>query len=113
MLKIGNLGVPSERPARPVVIITGASRGLGIAIAKELSRLKRFRLVLTARHGSMDRFQEGGIEEDEHTWLHALDVTDESERAQLIGDVAERWGRIDVLINNAGVMTRAVVEHVT
>ena len=113
MLKIGKLGVPSERPPRPVVIITGASRGLGLAIARELGRLNRFRLVLTARRGSMNRFQDGGIEEDEHTWLHALDVTDESERAQLIGDVAERWGRVDVLINNAGIMTRAVVEHVT
>jgi len=102
-----------KRPERPVVILTGASRGLGLAIATQLLELDRFRLVLTARAGSISRFAEVGIVESDNVWLHQLDVTDERQRATLVEDIADRWGRIDVLVNNAGVMTRAVVEHVT
>lgn len=101
------------RPPRPVVIVTGASRGLGLAIARRLLRLDRFRLVLTARQDSLGRFAEVGILPDENVWLHRLEVTSDEERVALVEAVAEKWGRIDVLINNAGTMTRAVVEHVT
>jgi len=100
------------RPSRPVVIVTGASRGLGLAICRHLQRLDRFRLVPTARSASLGRLNALGLGEREHVWPHALDVTDGDQRERLIEDVVEKWGRVDVLINNAGVMTRAVVEHV-
>lgn len=101
------------RPERPVVIVTGASRGLGLAIARRLVSLDRFRVVLTAREGSLPRLPTLGLKPAEHVWLHPLDVTVEEERVALVENIAARWGRVDVLINNAGVMTRAVVEHAT
>lgn len=113
MLKFGRVERPGVRPKRPVVVITGASRGLGLALACQLHALDRFRLVLTARETSLSRFADAGLEESQHLWIHALDVTSESERALLIENVTEKWKRVDVLINNAGTMTRAVVEHVT
>lgn len=95
------------------MVLTGASSGLGLAIARRLISLDRFRVVLTARESSLARFEGKGITDGPHTWLRPLDVTVDAQRLQVIEDVAERWGRVDILINNAGLMTRAVVEHVT
>lgn len=105
-------GSGGRGPGRPVVLVTGASRGLGLAIARGLFGLNRYRLVLTAREESLARFAALGCEEGEHLWLHRLDVTNETQRVELIENVTDRWGRVDVLVNNAGVMMRSVLEHV-
>ncbi len=100
-----------NRPTRPVVLITGASRGLGMALARHLLRLDRYRLVLTARESSLGRFGEAGFSRLKDVWLLPLDVTKQLERIAVVEEVAEKWGGIDVLVNNAGIMTRAVMEH--
>lgn len=104
--------VVDGKPERPVVVLTGASRGLGLAIARHLERLGRYRLVLTARESSLPRFSAQGLLQHQHLWIAPLDVTKDAERVALVDAITERWGRVDVLINNAGVMMRAVVEHV-
>ncbi len=101
-----------ERPPRPLVLLTGASRGLGLAVAQHLIRLNRFNLVLTARSESLPRFLKAGIKQGPHLWLRALDVTSPRQRHELIEEVENYFQRVDVLINNAGMMTRAVAEHV-
>jgi short-subunit dehydrogenase len=104
-----------RRPRRPgpyTILVTGASVGLGLEIAKLLLR-SNHRLVLTAREQSMPRFAEQGILESERVMLHQLDVTDADEREALLRAVQKRFGGVDVLVNNAGVSCRAVVEHVT
>ncbi len=55
------------------VLLTGASSGLGLAIAKQLIPLKEYRLVLTARKSSLPRFKNEGIEENERILLRPLD----------------------------------------
>lgn len=100
-----------KRPARPVVFVTGASSGLGLALARHLLRLDRYRLVLTARMSSLGRFSEQGIVRSNDVLLLPLDVTNHLERVAAVDVVTDRWGGIDVLVNNAGVMTRAVMEH--
>lgn len=94
-----------------VVLVTGASIGLGLAIARALLETPR-RLILTARASSLGRFAEAGVFESERVWLRPLDVTDPAQRAAIIAEAGERWGGIDVLINNAGISYRSVVEHV-
>ena len=94
-----------------VVLVTGASAGLGLAISHRLIQTGH-RLILTARSESMQRFVEAGIEDGERIWLRPLDVTHEADRRQVIAEADAKWGGIDVLINNAGVAYRAVVEHV-
>ena len=70
------------------------------------------RLVLTARASSLPRFAEAGVEASERVWLRALDVNAADQREALIEEIEREWGGVDVLINNAGVMVRSVVEHV-
>jgi NAD(P)-dependent dehydrogenase (short-subunit alcohol dehydrogenase family) len=45
--------------------------------------------------------------------IRALDVSDDGQRRLVVDEANARWGAVDVLINNAGVAYRAVVEHVT
>jgi NADP-dependent 3-hydroxy acid dehydrogenase YdfG len=87
-----------------VVLITGASSGIGAGVARTLGAA-RARLLLGARR--VERLgaiaaeirDAGGIAE-----TFALDVRDRRS-VQAFADAAlERWGRIDVLVNNAGVM---------
>ena len=97
---------------RDTVLLTGASKGLGLTLAKQLIRLDRHHLILTARSASLDRFKKEGIEESQNIWLRSLDVTSPPERAAIVQEACEKRGGIDILINNAGLSYRSVLEHV-
>ena len=87
-----------------VVLVTGASSGIGEGIARELGAASA-KLLLGARR--VERIEAiaseiraaGGTAE-----VRALDVTDRNSMAAFASTAIETWGRIDVLINNAGVM---------
>lgn len=98
---------------RPVVLITGASQGLGLVLTRHLLARDRYRLVLTARASSLPRFATAGVREGPDVMLWPLDVTLEREREAAIAEATRRFGGVDVLVNNAGVAYRAVVEHVS
>ena len=79
-----------------VVLITGASAGIGAACAAEF-RQRGARLSLTAR--SQDKLQTvGGAE----ALITAGDITEAETRVRVVERTLERFGRIDILINNAG-----------
>jgi short-subunit dehydrogenase len=104
---------PSEPPAAPeTVLVTGASTGLGLALGRKLLATD-YRVILTARGSSLDRLPAAGIRESERVLLRTLDVTVPEERERVIDEINQRWGGVDVLINNAGVAYRSVVEHFT
>jgi NADP-dependent 3-hydroxy acid dehydrogenase YdfG len=87
-----------------VVIITGASSGLGEATAKRLAK-NGAKLMLAARRE--DRLQElvAKIEQDGGTAKYQItDVSDRSQVAALAKVTQQAYGRIDVLVNNAGLM---------
>ncbi len=97
---------------KPVVLITGASTGLGLALVRLLLEKDQYHVVATARKSSMSRFADQGIVESESLWLRSLDVLKKSDRDALLDELNEKLGGVDILVNNAGYMLRAVVEHV-
>src|SRR5688500_5444459 len=94
------------------VLVTVATSGLGLARAQQLLVTPGYRLILTARGSSLDRFADKGITESERVWLRPLDVVDAVERRRVVEEACDRWGGVDILVNNAGVSYRAVLEHV-
>ncbi|HBP18176.1 MAG TPA: 3-oxoacyl-ACP reductase [Planctomycetes bacterium] len=100
-------------PRRRVVLLTGASVGLGLALARLLMRDSETQLVLTARESSLPRFAEHGITEGERVWLRALDITDDRQRRAVVEEAEQTFGGVDVLINNAGLTYRTVAEYAT
>jgi len=96
---------------KQVIFVTGASAGLGLSLAKKLIKDDNFFLVLTAKKTSQIRFADELVFENENIWLRDLDVTNHQQITEVIDEVNEKLGGVDVLINNAGVADRAVVEE--
>ncbi len=87
-----------------VVLLTGGSRGLGLELARVLAR-KRARLALIARDDeelgrARDALSSTGAEVE----TFACDVRFQDQVQRAVRQVVERFGRVDVLINNAGVI---------
>ncbi len=99
-------------PPNPVVLITGASSGIGLALLQQLmAKSDQYRVVASARASSLGRFADMSISENENLRLLPLDLTQAKEREAIIREIEESWGGVDVLINNAGISFRSVIEH--
>lgn len=92
-----------------VAIVTGASRGIGAAIARELGAYGS-RLVLNYAHNAQlaedlaREIQEVDLPEQPGAVIAIqADIRDKDEATRLMTEVWERFGRIDILVNNAGV----------
>lgn len=87
--------------ARPVAIVTGASRGIGRGIALELARTHDVVGTYRGRRDAAESLRsETGVE------IFACDVSSPADRAALIAFTRERFGRLDLLVNNAGIAPR-------
>ena len=95
---------------RKVVLVTGASVGLGLELAKLLIEEDNFFLVLTARESSSERFKEAGILDKKNIWLREIDIENLTQIHHVIDEIQEKLGGVDILINNAGISERSTVE---
>ena len=87
-----------------VALISGANRGIGLEIGKQLLE-NGWNVVFTARNMHEGRPMVNKLREKWKTaWYHQLDVTDEQSILDLAAYVDDTCGRLDVLINNAGIM---------
>jgi short-subunit dehydrogenase len=100
-----------RKDQRKVVLVTGASTGLGLALARELINQDKVFLILTARETSQYRFRDAKIFEANNIWLRDLDIIDHQQITDLIDEINLKLGGVDVLINNAGVTDRSTVEE--
>jgi NADP-dependent 3-hydroxy acid dehydrogenase YdfG len=83
--------------SRPIAVVTGASSGIGAATAVALGR-RGYQIVAGARRLTRVRRVVGDL-----GLALPLDVTDPQSIEAFVGKVAETFGRIDVLVNNAGL----------
>ncbi len=93
-----------------VVVITGASSGIGKALAEEYAS-KGFNLVLAARRLEKLKELENKLTNVEVFSVKA-DVTIETDCKNLIDSAVNKFGKIDILINNAGISMRAATINV-
>lgn len=84
-----------------VVLITGASSGIGESIARELAA-KGAKIMIGARR--TDRLAALAAELGDNTRFRSLDVTDAQDVAAFAAAARAEWGRVDAIVNNAGVM---------
>lgn len=84
----------------PVALVTGSVSGIGAAIAKRLSR-DGYAIVVHSRR-SAEAGREFALELGNATYIQA-DLAQDADRIRLIREAAAQWGRLDVLINNAGI----------
>ncbi|MCI0713059.1 MAG: SDR family oxidoreductase [Chloroflexi bacterium] len=103
----------SETPFyEKVVVITGASSGIGKALALQLAEQKAWLVLAARREEALQEVadvceQKGGM-----ATVVPTDVGVEEQCRHLINEAVNAYGRIDVLVNNAGITTFAVFENV-
>jgi NAD(P)-dependent dehydrogenase (short-subunit alcohol dehydrogenase family) len=88
----------SEPSKRPVAVVTGASRGIGRAIAAELARTHDVVATYMGRRDCAETLQE-----ETGALIFQCDVSSRDDRAALIAFTREKLGRLDLLVNNAGI----------
>lgn len=92
--------------AKEIVLITGANKGIGLESAKQLGKLG-FKVLVGARDEKAGKEAVARLVSDAKIDAEfvAIDVVSESSVAAAAADVTARFGRLDVLVNNAGVMS--------
>jgi NAD(P)-dependent dehydrogenase (short-subunit alcohol dehydrogenase family) len=107
---MGSQALPMEEAMtlEAITVITGANRGLGRAAALRLATVEGHQVVATAREPAhlealAKEVAEGGGRLD----CRPLDVTDAESAARLAAWLQDRYGRVDVLINNAGIFAES------
>jgi len=94
---------PSLNPGRRVAIVTGGNRGIGYEICKDLSRVG-CNVVLTSRNEQEGRRAAAKLHHHhDNVVFRRLDVTDSKDISSFRDWILKIYGRVDILINNAGV----------
>ncbi|WP_369243866.1 SDR family oxidoreductase [Streptomyces sp. R41] len=102
---------PTSSPDRKIILVTGASSGIGEATARHLATAGHHVVLGARRTDRLDRLVTELTEAGHHAESAQLDVTDRDSVKAFADSALERHGRIDVLVNNAGVMPLSFMEE--
>jgi NAD(P)-dependent dehydrogenase (short-subunit alcohol dehydrogenase family) len=89
------------------VIVTGAGQGIGRAIADRFAAEGADVMLVGRRREPLEQAERAISAAGGHAWVHQGDVSDSAQVAAAIAAAMERWSRIDVLVNNAGIAEEA------
>jgi NAD(P)-dependent dehydrogenase (short-subunit alcohol dehydrogenase family) len=107
-------GISQFRLDGQTAIVTGGSKGLGLAMAAGLASAGA-KVMLVSRHG--DQATAAAQEIAEHYPVdavgHAADVTDLSAVESMVQAAIDRWQKIDILINSAGINIRGPIDELS
>lgn len=93
--------MPTANPSNlPVALVTGSTSGIGVAIARRLAQ-EGYAVILHSR-SSIEAGQKLAAELPHAAYLQA-DLALDADRVSLIERAVALWGRLDVLVNNAGI----------
>ena len=93
-----------------IVLVTGASRGIGREIAKELAQ-KGYRVI--ANYNKSREEAEKLQQENKNVEIYKADVSKREEVKKMVQEVIKKYGKIDILINNAGISQEKLFTDVT
>jgi citronellol/citronellal dehydrogenase len=98
-----------------VVLVTGGGSGIGLASARELLGLGAQIAICGRNAEKLEKAREelAGLASPDRVHAAVCDIRDASEVATFVTGVLERFGRIDVLINNAGGQFPSAAEHLS
>lgn len=95
-----------------VVIITGATSGIGKALAFEFGQRGSSVVITGRRGGELEDVAKGLKEMKVSVLAIPSDVSKEEDTVRIIDETIKQFGKIDILINNAGISMRALFEDV-
>jgi NAD(P)-dependent dehydrogenase (short-subunit alcohol dehydrogenase family) len=94
-----------------VVLITGGSRGLGLQLARDLAQ-HGCKIAICARDSAeLDHARDEIARSGAKVWSRVCDVTDRDQVNALVHDAIDHYGRLDILIANAGIIQVGPIEH--
>lgn len=96
-----------------VVIITGGTRGIGLEVGKSFAKAKAHVVLFGSKeetvHQALENFKKNNLE----ALGYYPNLNDYFEIEKVIKDIYEKYGHIDILINNAGIMANKALEDTT
>lgn len=101
-----------ELSENTVALITGGSKGIGYGIAEALVKLK-VKVVITSRHKEQAIKAAESLGNAEQVMGLEADVRDFKSQENAVAQILKKWGRLDILIANAGIGHFASVEDLT
>jgi 3-oxoacyl-[acyl-carrier protein] reductase len=104
----------SGQAQKRVAIVTGGTRGMGLAITRSLAQSGMSVLaVFRTNQDKADKALESFIQENLNVAIYQADVSNQEETAKVAEFAGNRWGQIDILVNNAGIFDFCFLEDMT
>jgi NAD(P)-dependent dehydrogenase (short-subunit alcohol dehydrogenase family) len=95
-----------------VILVTGASTGIGLATAVTLARAGHDVVTTMRNPARSPELAEIAAKEKLRVMIHAMDVDDDASVKNTVSEILKQRGRIDVLVNNAGIGMMGPIEEV-